>query len=146
MKSRSIPEPGAKETDGVDPHRPQVSVGHVVLHTSRMDETVRFMLAVGLRSVFSGPEVSVLELRGGTHLLLFHSEAAVAGEAAFDLMVDDLHSMHHRLAERGYTPSPIEHRPDIGHETFDVVEPSGTRIRFFSSHATCEVAKEFPCG
>jgi len=122
----------------VKTHGPKVSVGHVVLHTGRMDETTQFMLAVGLHSVFQGPDISVLELRGGTHLLLFRAEEPVSAEASFDLMVDDLHSMHDRLAGLGYRPSPIERRPDIGHETFDVAEPSGTRITFFSSHATCE--------
>ena len=106
-----------------------------------MDESVQFMLAVGMSSVFQGAEVSILELRGGTHLLLFPREEPTIGQASFDLMVDDLHSMHRRLCELGYEPSPIEAKPDIGHETFDVVEPAGARITFFSSHATCEPAQ-----
>ena len=45
---------------------------------------------IGMRSVVHGPEVAVLELRGGTHLVLIANANAVAGEAPFDLMVEDL--------------------------------------------------------
>ena len=125
-----------------DTQFPQVSVGHVTLNTDRMDDTIRFMLSVGMHSVFQGPEVSVLELRGGTHLLLFHTDERTADEATFDLMVDDLQAMHARLAGLGYETSAIRDMPEIEHRTFDVREPAGTRITFFSSHAVCRPAHE----
>jgi hypothetical protein len=54
------------ETD----QRPSVGVAHVVLETNRMEESAHFIRTIGMRPVFQGPEISVYELRGGTHLIL----------------------------------------------------------------------------
>ena len=72
--------------------RPPVGVAHVVLHTDRMEESARFMRTIGMRAIFHGPQVSVYEMRGGTHLILMQKDSVVAGDASFDLMVDDLHA------------------------------------------------------
>jgi ribosomal protein S18 acetylase RimI-like enzyme len=116
--------------------RPPVGVAHVVLETDRMEESTRFMLAIGLRPIFDGPQVSVFEMRGGTHLLLMLKDQVVAGNAPFDLMVDDLRANHRQFTSLGLSPSPIEARPTIDHEVFTVLEPAGHVITFFSSHAS----------
>ena len=116
--------------------RPPVWVGHVVLETDRMEDTAQFMRTIGMRPVFQGPEVSVYELRGGTHLILMLKSTVVAGSAPFDLMVDDLHAAHKHFTLLGLTPSPIEARPTIDHEVFTVREPAGHVITFFSSHVS----------
>lgn len=116
--------------------RPTVGVAHVILQTDRMEESARFMRTIGMRPMFDGPEVSVYEMRGGTHLLLMLKEKIVAGDAAFDLMVDDLHATHQRFTSLGLAPSPIEARPAIDHEVFTVREPAGHVITIFSSHAS----------
>ena len=120
------------ETD----QRPTVGVAHVVLQTDRMTETARFMRAIGMRAIFDGPQVSVYEMRGATHLILMLKDNVVAGAAAFDLMVDDLHATHKRYAALGLDPSPIDARPAIDHQVFTVREPAGHVITFFSSHAS----------
>jgi hypothetical protein len=114
--------------------RPPLSVAHVVLETDRMTESARFMRTIGMRSIFEGPEVSVYEMRGGTHLVLMLKTTIVPGNAPFDLMVDDLHATHQQFASLGLAPSPIEGRPAIDHEVFTVREPAGNVITFFSSH------------
>ncbi|MNS81204.1 VOC family protein [Aeromonas encheleia] len=119
-----------------DEQRPPVGVAHVMLQTDRMKESARFMRQLGMRPIFDGPEVSVYELRGGTHLLLMRRDRVLAGEAPFDLMVDDLHETHRRLSALGLAPSPIEARPAIGHEVFTLREPAGHLISVFSSHAS----------
>lgn len=116
--------------------RPEVGVAHVVLNTDRMEESAQFMRTIGMRSIFDGPEVSVYEMRGGTHLILMRKDKVVAGDASFDLMVDDLRAMHQRLSSLGLAPSPIEARPAIDHEVFTISEPAGNVITFFSSHAS----------
>lgn len=116
--------------------RPAVGVAHVVLYTNRMPETSRFMRLMGMRPIFDGPEVSVYEMRGATHLILMRRDAVSGGDAAFDLMVDDLHATHERLTSLGLAPSPIEARPAIDHEVFTVLEPAGHVITIFSSHAS----------
>ncbi len=115
---------------------PAVGVAHVVLQTDRMEESARFMRAIGMRPIFDGPQVSVYEMRGGTHLILMLTDKIVAGDAPFDLMVDDLHATHRRFAALGLAPSPLEARPAIDHEVFTVREPAGHVITFFSSHAS----------
>lgn len=118
--------------------RPSVGVAHVVLRTDRMDESAQFMRTIGMRPIFDGPEVSVYEMRGGTHLLLMLEAELVAGDASFDLMVDDLRATHQRFLSLGLSPSPIEARPAIDHEIFTIREPAGHIITFFSSHASGE--------
>ena len=118
--------------------RPPLGVAHVVLQTDRMEESARFMRTIGMRPIFDGPHVSVYEMRGGTHLILMLKEKLVAGDASFDLMVDDLYATHQRFTSLGLAPSPIEARPAIDHEVFNVREPAGHVITFFSSHASGE--------
>jgi hypothetical protein len=114
--------------------RPAVSVAHVVLYTNRMIESAQFMRTIGMRSIHDGPDVSVYEMRGGTHLILMKKEKVTPGQASFDLMVDDLRATHQRFTSLGLSPSPIEPRPQIDHEVFTVQEPGGHVITFFSSH------------
>jgi Glyoxalase/Bleomycin resistance protein/Dioxygenase superfamily len=116
--------------------RPPVGVAHVVLHTDRMEESAQFMRTIGMRAIFDGPQVSVYEMRGGTHLILMLKEEIASAEASFDLMVDDLHATHKQFEALGLAPSPIEARPAIDHEVFTVREPAGHVITFFSSHAS----------
>lgn len=124
------------EKDLGEASRPAVNVAHVVLETDCMESSSRFMRIVGMRPIFDGPEVSVYEMRGGTHLILIRKDEVVAGNASFDLMVDDLRATHERFKSAGLDPSPIEDRPAIGHEVFTVREPAGNVITFFSSHTS----------
>jgi hypothetical protein len=121
--------------NGAD-RRPRVSVAHVVLETDRITESGQFMRTIGMRTVFEGPDVSVYELRGGTHLILMKKSKITPGNAPFDLMVDDLRATHGFFTSLGLSPSPIEARPAIDHEVFTVREPAGHTITFFSSHVS----------
>jgi hypothetical protein len=116
--------------------RPAVGVAHVVLHTDRMGASAQFMRTIGMRPISDGPQVSVYEMRGGTHLILMLKDKIIPGDATFDLMVDDLHATHERFTALGLAPSPIEARPAIDHEVFTCLEPAGHLITFFSSHAS----------
>ena len=113
--------------------RPPVWIGHVVLETDRLAESARFMRTLGMRPVHEG-SISIFELRGGTHLLLLPKAKVKAGDAPFDLMVDDLHAAHRRLTELGLSPTPIEAVPRISHELFRVTEPAGHVITVYSNH------------
>jgi len=116
--------------------RPPVWVGHVVLETDRLEESASFMRAIGLRPVHPGPDVAIFELRGGTHLILVGKTEVVAGNAPFDLMVEDLRATHERFTALGLSPTPIESVPSIDHETFRVREPAGHLITFYSNHVS----------
>lgn len=112
--------------------RPPVWIGHVTLRVARFPESCDFLIWLGMREVARMADLAVLELRGGTHLVLQHDRDAVASTVGFDLMVDDLAAMHDKLAAAGHEPSGIEEGRI--HSSFEVVEPSGHTIKFNDSH------------
>jgi hypothetical protein len=114
--------------------RPPVWVGHVVLKTSRLTDSWDFMTKIGLRPIELHGNVGVLELRGGTHLVLVQSDDVVPGPAPFDLMVDDLEATHRLFTDIGLAPSPIQ--AGSIHHSFMVEDPSRQRISFNSSHVS----------
>ena len=93
------------------------------------------MRKIGMRSIVQRPEVAVLELRGGTHLVLIAKPEVVPGQAPFDLMVDDLRATHEYFVGLGLSPTPIE-TASPEHERFLVREPAGHILVFFSNHVS----------
>ena len=114
--------------------RPPVWVGHVSMSTAKLAESQTFMERLGMRPMFRNESVAIFELRGGTHLVLVADENARAGDAPFDLMVEDLDTTHADFAERGLSPSPIEQGRI--HNSFTVTEPGGGRITVNSTHVS----------
>ena len=94
---------------GVD-ERPPIWIGHAFLTVSDLEKSADFWVSIGMREIERNNEVAVLELRGGTHLLLLPGTPAPA-EAPFDLMVEDIAAAHTRWSEQGFTVSAIEQRP-----------------------------------
>lgn len=136
FRAKSIEGVNTTPNAGAEDARPPVGIAHVVLETDRMEASASFIRAIGMRPISEGSPVSVYEMRGGTHLILMLKDQVVGGSATFDLMVDDLHATHRHLTSLGLSPSPIEARPAIDHESFTVHEPAGHVITFFSSHAS----------
>jgi len=118
----------------MDDQRPRVWVGHIEMETDRLEASEAFMLAIGMRAIARGDDYAVLELRGGTHLVLIRKDRVEPGAAAFDLMVEDLDAAHEALTGQGLNPSSIE-RGSI-HRSFTVHEPCGNEITFNSSHVS----------
>ena len=112
--------------------RPPVWVGHVALHTPLVTETSEFMLQLGMRQIARDDGFAVLEMRGGTHLILTKNPNSSLLRGRFDLMVEDLDATHAQLRELGFDPGDIE-RGEI-HDNFEVREPGGSVILFNSSH------------
>lgn len=116
--------------------RPAVWVGHVALSTPCLEASHQFMTSIGMRSIVTGDGFAVLELRGGTHLVLLGKDDAEPGVAPFDLMVEDLDATHAALASRGLAPTEIAEGKI--HRSFSVEEPGGHAITFNSSHVSDE--------
>jgi catechol 2,3-dioxygenase-like lactoylglutathione lyase family enzyme len=114
--------------------RPGVWVGHVALPTPDIPKTRDFMVRLGMRPIAEGDSFAVLELRGGTHLVLTAVDEPASGSAYFDLMVDDLDAAHAGCREQGFAPSKIE--AGRIHRSFSVDAPSGHSIKFNSSHVS----------
>ena len=113
--------------------RPAVAIGHIgPLIVSSIPDAVAFYADLGMRTVMVGPDMAILELRGGTHLILRRGEAS-GGRAPFDLMVDDLDGVRDQLQRSGVSLGPV--RSGGVHRTFDLLDPDRHRVSITSSHA-----------
>ena len=115
--------------------RPKLAVGHVSLEVEDVGAAYAFFVRHGMRDIFKGEEFGVLELRGGTHLVLKCSKERIeAGrKAPFDLMVDDIDEAREEFASAGVSATDIT-RGRI-HDTFHIEGPGGYRFAVTSSHA-----------
>ncbi len=118
-----------------DDLRPPVAIGHVRLPSSDVAKSAAWLVRCGLRSLLERDDFAVLELRGGTHLVVHPSDTPIpAGTpAGFDLMVDDVEATHTEYAALGMDPSAI--RVGRIHSSFTIVEPGGHEVTVNSSHA-----------
>ncbi len=116
--------------------RPPVAVGHVHLTVADVGAAARWLETVGLRPIVTMDALAVLELRGGTHVVLRQGERAVepGAKAPFDLMVDNVDAAHRDYLEKGLSPSPI--RRGRIHDAFDLAGPDGWAFTVNSSHAS----------
>ena len=116
-------------------NRPPVAIGHVSVRVNKVAESTDFLVKLGLRSIHKSDTFAVLELRGGTHLVLRPAEEQIAPgiKAPFDLMVDDVEVARKQYGDGGMEPSAIEEGKI--HNWFTVIDPSGYEITVTSSHA-----------
>jgi len=115
--------------------RPPVAVGHVWLPASDIAAAEQWLVSVGLRPIFADGSLAVLELRGGTHVVVRKAERppAAGAPAPFDLMVDDIEAARRDYAAKGLGPSDIS-RGRI-HDSFHLTGPDGYDFTVNSSHA-----------
>jgi hypothetical protein len=86
--------------------RPPVAVGHVRLPATNVAAAERWLQSVGLRPIFADDGLAVLELRGGTHVVVRKVEEppATGSAAPFDLMVDDIEAARRDYARKDLGP------------------------------------------
>ena len=115
--------------------RPPVAVGHVFYAATDVPQAAQWFETAGLRSIFKGDDVAVLELRGGTHLVVTQAARRPrrGKEAPFDLMVDNVDATRKKFAAKGLKPSRIS-RGSI-HDEFHLAGPDGMKVTVLSSHA-----------
>ncbi len=118
-----------------DDGRPRLAVGHVTLEVEDVGSACSFFVAHGMRDIFRGDGFGVLELRGGTHLVVSRAKDAVTPgtDAPFDLMVDDIDAAHGEFVAAGVGATAVT-RGRI-HDTFHIDGPGGYRFAVTSSHA-----------
>ena len=115
--------------------RPPVAVGHVRLPARDVAVAAQWLESVGLRPIFASADLAVLEVRGGTHVVVRKADHPLeAGIAApFDLMVDDIEAARRDYGAKGLGPSDIS-RGRI-HDAFHLAGPDGHDFTVCSSHA-----------
>ena len=112
--------------------RPPLWSGHIFVPARDLAASSRFYEAIGMRPVFVSEEIAVLELRGGTHLIIRPTIEAAGGPAGFDLMVEDIAATHESWRAAGLSVSRLEHARI--HDSFTVTDPSGNTIVVNNSH------------
>ena len=121
------------KNNAIDP-RPDISIGHIGLNVKNFKDSIDFFELVGARIVMQTSGMAIVELRGGTHIILRLDENAQTSYVNFDLMVDDIDEMAERLRREGYEPSAI--RGGGVHRYFNVTDRSGLIFEITSSHVT----------
>ncbi len=113
---------------------PAVAVGHVRMDVSQVGPAAEWFAGLGLRTVATYESLAVLELRGGTHLVLRRTDDEIAAGtlAPIDLMVDDLDAARGACATRGLAPTEITE--GSVHRSFHVAGPDGYSVKITSSH------------
>ena len=115
---------------------PPIAIGHVTLQVSDVSCAAGFYRDMGLRPVLEREELAILELRGGTHLLLFQTSDKINSGAVsiFDFMVEDIKAAHAAMRGAGIEGTAIREDDIAGHLWFEVTDPDGYVLRVFSSH------------
>ena len=119
-----------------DDARPPVAFGHVFLNVTDVSTSADFFMKLGTRLITLKNEIAVLELRGGTHLLLLQTQDSIepGTPAPFDLMYDDVHAAREECLKLGMSCTETE-STDF-HDKFTITGPDGYLISAYSSHAS----------
>ena len=132
---------------------PAAALGHFVMKVDDIDTTYHFYAKLGLRPARIFPGLAIIELRGGTHILIFNkneelpfsinsSQIGQRGsffDEKFDLMIDgrlrsDLEVYRTTLMENGLSVGDISQDQFFGHYYFEFVDPDGNGITLYTSH------------
>jgi catechol 2,3-dioxygenase-like lactoylglutathione lyase family enzyme len=111
-----------------DQERPPLWTGHLVLYGADSHRSGAFYEKLGMRPIAVMDPFAVMELRGGTHLVVRHDPDHGHEAAAFDLMVEDLDATREAWEAMGVEVSSID-KDDRGlHRVFTVTDPDGNTI------------------
>jgi catechol-2,3-dioxygenase len=133
---------------------PELAVAHLVLKVADLKSSCQFYSNLGIPPFAIDEKFAIVELRGGTHLLLF--EVGLAGEEVaesltgqfhkrfseqFDLMIkgkdlNELKKYRLELISRRIAAGEIPDETFFGHHLFCIKDPDGNGITIYSSHAT----------
>ena len=113
----------------VDP-RPAFGIGHVTFPAADVDRLTDFYTAIGMRLIVNMGRASIVELRGGTHIILGPGEP---GTGTLDLIVDDIDAIRETVIAAGAEATPI--RRGSPHDQFVATDPEGNTLVINSNHA-----------
>ena len=110
--------------------RPRFAIGHVSLAAADIEKLAGFYIEIGMRPVVNMGHMAIIELAGGTHIVI---SSGAAGGQQLDLIVDDIDEAHGILAAADGAPGEI--RRGSPHSTFVATDPEGNRLTIHSTHA-----------
>ena len=118
------------DADNPPDDRPRFGIGHLSMPAADVDRLADFYTTVGMRLVVNMGRMAILELRGGTHLIL---QSGDGGTTTLDLIVDDIDSTWEVFEAAGADPSTI--RRGNPHDRFTATDPEGNTLMLNSNHA-----------
>ena len=113
--------------------RPQLAAGHLFLRARGVQAASERLVEVGVRPIVVKEDLAVLELRGGTHVVVRPHEGNGEHEAPFDFMVDDIERAQQRFTAAGFEVTSIE--DGRIHRSFTATAPESFVITVNDSHA-----------
>src|SRR5262245_59069304 len=115
----------------MDADRPPIAIGHVTLRVADVARAGTFYAQLRPGPIMQQPSMAILELRGGTHLLLFKAARAakVGTVRSFDFMASDVESLRARLAGAGVETTEPADDEVSGHRWFQARDPDGHMLR-----------------
>ena len=127
LATRTQPTPA---TDTTEDLRPRFGIGHMAFPAKDVGSLVDFYTSIGMRLVVDMGRAAIVELRGGTHLII---QPGDAGTGTLDLIVDDIDETRAVLDAAGADPSRIQRGHP--HDRFVATDPEGNRLIVASNHA-----------
>jgi len=131
----------------------ELAVAHLVFKVADLKRSCQFYSNLGIPPFAIDGKAALIELRGGTHLLLLEVDQ-LAGDVTesvtgqfhrrlseqFDLMIKDkdlneLKKYRLELISRGIAAGEIPDETFFGHYLFCIKDPDGNGITIYTSHA-----------
>jgi len=133
---------------------PELAVAHLVFKVADLRSSCQFYSNLGLPPFYIEKKIAIVELRGGTHLVLLSVDEPAGEEVAesltgqfhkrfseqFDLMIegkslDELKKYRSELISRGIAVGEIPDEAVFGHYLFCIKDPDGNGITIYTNHA-----------
>jgi catechol-2,3-dioxygenase len=134
---------------------PELAVAHLVFKVADLKSSCQFYSNLGIPPFAIDENSAIIELRGGTHLVLLevdHPDGEGVAESLtgqfherlseqFDLMIkgeglNELKKYRSELISRGIAAGAIPDETFYGHHLFCIKDPDGNGITIYTSHAT----------
>ena len=132
----------------------ELAVAHLVFKVADLKRSCQFYSNLGIPPFAIDGKAALIELRGGTHLLLLEVRQPDGESVAesltgqfherfseqFDLMIegkglDELKKYRSELISRGIAAGEIPDEVVFGHYLFCIKDPDGNGITIYTSHA-----------
>jgi catechol-2,3-dioxygenase len=132
----------------------ELAVAHLVFKVADLKRSSQFYSDLGIPPFAIDGKAALIELRGGTHLLLLEADQLAGGDIAesvtgqfhkrlserFDLMIkgkglDELKAYRLELISRGIAAGEIPDEMSFGHHLSCIKDPDGNGITIYTSHA-----------
>ena len=133
----------------------ELAVAHLVFKVADLKSSCGFYSNLGIPPFHIEEKIAIIELRGGTHLVLLSLDEPAGEDVAesltgqfhkrfseqFDLMIKgkglkELKKYRSELISRGIAAEEIPDETFFGHYLFCVKDPDGNGITIYTNHTT----------